>query len=291
MRPAEWIALTPSWLAMLWLAAKAQWFWRTRPDLSFGWVVLLLCGYLFWEAWEKRPAPASKSPWWGALLAAAGAAMLFLMQIYQAALGMNAACVNGVAAGAMLIVCGNLGFVYGWRGLWHFLFPYAFLLVALPMPSFLNGPLVHGLQRWVTTITVEFLNLIGVPAVHSGTLIELPVGAVGVNEACSGIRSLQSTVMATLFIGYVSFRRNWMRLALVLVGMGLAVLGNLIRAVFLSLSAMRGGIKAVNEVHDAAGWSILLFTLIGVALLAWGFGKLEKRYDAAAAGLSKSAEP
>ena len=50
-------ALFPSWLALAWLVSKAKWFWTHNPELQFGWVMLLLCGYLLWEAWEIRPQP------------------------------------------------------------------------------------------------------------------------------------------------------------------------------------------------------------------------------------------
>ncbi len=57
--------LAPAFLAMAWLVSRAQWFWSNNPDLQFGWVVLLLCAYLFWEAWEKRPQGHWKPRrWW-----------------------------------------------------------------------------------------------------------------------------------------------------------------------------------------------------------------------------------
>jgi len=269
--------LIPSWLAMLWLAAKAQWFWRSRPDLSFGWIVLLLCIYLFWEAWEKRPSVAPRPSLWSIPVTVLGIGMLFLMEMYQAALGMSPAVVMGVAVGAMLLIGGNLLFVYGWRGVRHFGFPYAFLLIALPLPSFLHGPIVNGLQNLVTHTATEILNLFGVPAQRAGSLIELPVGTVGVNEACSGIRSLQSTLMATLFISYLYLNRFWFRATLVASGVVLAFIGNLTRTLFLCSAALKKGIEEVNVVHDAAGWSIFAFTVAGVALLAWGFHTMERK--------------
>ena len=37
-------------------------------------------------------------------------------------------------------------------------------------------------------------------AIQRGNLIELSTGVLGVDEACSGIRSFQSTLMAALFL-------------------------------------------------------------------------------------------
>jgi hypothetical protein len=56
----------------------------------------------------------------------------------------------------------------------------------------------------------------------------------------------------------------------------LAIFGNLVRSLYLSLTANAKGIVFVEKVHDSAGWSIMVFTAIGVALGAWLLSKLEK---------------
>lgn len=274
------VLLSPALLAMAWLVSKLQYFWNSRPDLQFGWVVLLLCGYLFYESWEKKPASDWKWRWWAVLVGLGGAAMLFLVQIYQAAFGTNSASTMGLALGVMMVVAANVGIAYGWRGLREFGMPFAFMLVAVPLPGALHGLIVNGLQAKVAAVDVEILNLIGVPAQQVGSLIHLPGGTVGIDEACSGIRSLQSTIMASLFIGYLGLRSIGLRVFLLVFGVGLAVVGNLIRSLYLCLTAHAKGLDAIAKVHDTAGWSILAFTATGVVLMAWLLGKLEKAAQA-----------
>jgi hypothetical protein len=127
--------LGPAFLAMAWLISRAQWFWSNNPDLQFGWVVVLLCAYLFYEAWEKRPTADWRVRPWAVLLAAAGLGLLFLVQIYEASLGVNAASTVGLALSVMLVVFANLGLVFGWPGLRAFGMAFAFILIAMPMPS------------------------------------------------------------------------------------------------------------------------------------------------------------
>ena len=275
---ASWsqlMLLLPAWLAMGWLVSKASWFWQHNPDLQFGWLVVLLCAYLFWEAWEKRPPLQPKASGTSALIAAGGLGMLFLTQIYQAAYGLTPASMSGLAVGAMLVVGANLVWVYGGIGVRHFAFAFGFILVALPIPSVIYGPLVGGLQSKVATVNVEVLKLIGIPAEQVGSLIRLPNCTVGIDEACSGIRSLQSTVMATLFIGYLTLKHQGVRTVLFVLGIGLAILGNVGRSLFLSLTANAKGTAALEGVHDTAGWSVLAFTVAGVAILAWLLHKME----------------
>jgi exosortase len=269
-------ALLPSGLAFSWLVSKAQWFWNHQADLQFGWIVLLLCAYLFWEAWETRPAAQFRwrIPW--LTLSCAGLGLLFVVQIFQAACGTNAASTAGLALAVMCVIAGNLGYVFAAKGLWHFGFAFAFLLIALPMPSILHNLVVGGLQSKIAFLNVQILNVIGIPAERVGSLIRLPSCTVGIDEACSGIRSLQSTVMATLFIGHLTLRRGGLKCLLVGSGVLLAILGNLGRSFFLSYTANARGLPALESVHDTAGWSILLFTAAGVAALAFLLSRLEK---------------
>jgi exosortase len=275
----QWVALCPSWLAAAWLVSKAQWFWSHRPDLQFGWVVLLLSGYIFWEAWEKRPAPKYRWTLLNAGLVALGLGFLFVVQIYQAAFGTNAASVAGLALVVMLLVACNLHYVFGGAGVRRLGFAFAFLLIALPLPSVLHNVIVGGLQSKIAMLNVEILNLGGVPAERTGSLIRLPNCVVGIDEACSGIRSLQSAFMATLFIGYLTLRRASLRTLLLLAGLLLALVGNLGRSLFLSLAAHIKGAEALHTMHDAAGWSILAFTAAGVGALAWLFSTFEKHLE------------
>jgi exosortase len=270
------IALAPMWLALSWLVWKTQWFWSHNPEMAYGWMVLFLSVFLIWDQWKHLPSPVYKLRWPFYFFALAGSAMLFLVQIYQATYGTMAALISGLAIGVLSICAANLHFVFGWRGIRFFAFPLLFLLIALPLPSVVYNFVVGGLQSRVTACNVEILNLIGIPAQRVGSLIQLPNGTVGVDEACSGIRSLQSTIMATLFIGYMTLKKRGAQIALFFSGIAFAFVGNLIRSLFLCITANREGVEAVKKVHDSAGWSILIFTAAGVALLSWIFSKIEK---------------
>ncbi|MBM3883301.1 MAG: exosortase/archaeosortase family protein [Verrucomicrobia bacterium] len=269
------VALSPAWLTMAWLVSRAQRFWSSNPELQFGWVVLMLCAYLIWEAWEKRGPAQFRWSVAGVALGTVGILVLFVTQLYQAAYGLTAASMSGLGVGMVCVVLANLSYVFGWSRSGQFVFGFCFILIALPIPSVIYGAVVGWLQGKVAYLNVEVLNLLGIPAVQVGSLIHLPVGTVGIDEACSGIRSLQSTIMATLFIGYLSLKRRSFQVLLFLSGIGLAVFGNVVRSLYLSLRANSQGIESISHVHDAAGWSILAFTAVGVIILSWLMNKLE----------------
>lgn len=273
-------ALAPAWLAVAWLASKASWFWNHHPDMAFGWVVLLLSAFLFWERWDRRPCPKMRFSWLVAAFAISGLAIVVFAQLAEAAFGLVASTLLLLSFGALLIVAANLHYLMGSPGVRNFAFPFLFLLVALPLPSGIYAGIVSSLQSWVAGLNVEILNLLGIPAERTGSLIRLATGAVGVDEACSGIRSLQSMVMATLFVGATALHSFFARAFLFLSGLVLAFLGNVLRSLFLSITANARGPEAVASMHDPAGWSVLAFAAAGLILVAWMLTKAEKAFRA-----------
>jgi exosortase len=274
------VCLLPSALAMLWLVFRARWFWTHNPELQFGWIVLPLWAYLFGEAWSSRPRP--RFQWTGRAVAMVCLALaaLFFAQLHRAAFGVTTNGMSALGAGIMLFIAGNVAYVFGWNGVRHFAFVFAFfLLFALPLPEAIYHPIVSGLQGKVAEANVALLNLTGIPAERLGNAIRLPACVVGIDEACSGIRSLQSTVMATLFLGHLTLRKRSLQAALFGLGLLLAMGGNLLRSLFLSYTAHAKGLKAIESYHDAAGWSILAFTAVGVAAAAWWLGHWEKELN------------
>jgi exosortase/archaeosortase family protein len=123
-------------------------------------------------------------------------------------------------------------------------------------------------MRAVAAVTVEILPWFNVAAMQHGNLIEVRTGTLGVDEACSGIRSLQGTLMASLFLGEYYWMRANKRLWLVLVGVVLAFVCNVGRAFLIAYVAARDGLQAVAHWHDPAGYTILTICLIGVAGIA-----------------------
>src|SRR5215475_14289392 len=108
---APLLALAPTVLAFGWLISKAQWYWNHRPDMQFGWIVLMLCAFVIWDQWSKRPGPAWKLQWPFFVFGFAGLAVLFVMQLYQAAFGLMPAVMMGLTVGVYAIAAVNIHYV------------------------------------------------------------------------------------------------------------------------------------------------------------------------------------
>ena len=122
-------------------------------------------------------------------------------------------------------------------------------------------------------------DIIGYEIEREGNVLILPEGQVGVEEACSGIRSLTACLFAGSFLAAVFLNRFWKKVLLVCAAMGFAVMTNLIRSFFLTLWAYNYGSQAIDEhwvlplvgdigsVHDVTGFAILGFTCVGLIML------------------------
>ena len=174
-------------------------------------------------------------------------------------------------------------FAGGWPWLRHFVFPIAFFLIAVPWPVPFEQSLIQGLMRAVTSVCVEALSWAGIPAMQKGNVIEISAGRVGIEEACSGVRSLQTTLMIALFMGELLRFSILRRLVLLAGGLGVAFVGNVSRALFLVWVSARSGTGAVAQWHDRVGWVVLFGSFVGIGLLC---AMLHPKRPSAAADVS-----
>ncbi len=252
--------------------------WRTQVEFQHGWIVAPLAAYLALERFSNRPASIPARSFRGPLLLAfASMPFVLVAELYKQAVASTPSSSFALSLGCTGFLVALIWAQHGAAMARRFLFPILFLFVAVPIPKIVWNPVVLGLQGMITALNVETLNLIGIPAQRAGNLIHLPRGVVGVDEACSGIRSLQSSIMAALFIADLTLRSTTLKAFLFVAGVGLAILGNFGRSFYLCVTAQNRGIDAVQVVHDTAGWGVLIFTAGGLALLAWRVAEAEKR--------------
>jgi exosortase len=140
----------------------------------------------------------------------------------------------------------------------HFAFPILFAFIAVPWITPVEGPIVQDLMRAVAAIASEAATLSGIPTQVEGNLIRLSNGVVGINEACSGVRSLQTSLMIGLLFGELKRLSILNRAALVAGAIAIAFIGNCARALFLVWIGASKSLGAVDHWHDFAGYSIVV---------------------------------
>ncbi|MEY2480294.1 MAG: hypothetical protein QOI04_1221 [Verrucomicrobiota bacterium] len=255
--------------ALLWLEVirHLRTEWSLNPQYGYGWSVPFLVLYLFWKRWPVRPSPEPTNSR-GALIALS-CLLAFLFLPIRVIVEANPDWRLLSWALALLAVALSICFVFlvgGRPWLRHFAFPILFFLVAVPWPTQLEQAVVQNLMRAVATVNVSMLNIVGVPALQHGNVIEISSGLIGIEEACSGVRSLQATLMISLFLGELYSFTISRRFLLVVVGALLAFFCNLVRTALLVWIGVNHGINAIEAWHDPAGLTILLVCLFGLWL-------------------------
>lgn len=261
--------------AWAWLSIGAVWLlvgrnlsvhWSVNPVYSYGWIVPVFGMFAAYRRWETRPAPGAHVR--GAGWAAALAALAFLPSWLFAQPSPDWSLFAWLLTGEVVVLTLALvAWVGGWTWARHFAFPILFIFTAVPCPRVIEVPLTHRLMGVVAGVTVEILTVAGVAAVQHGNVIEVQSGLLGIEEACSGVRSLQAALMGALFLGEL-FRFGWRRrVALLVCGLAAALAANVARTFFLAWAAANEGPGAVSRWHDPAGVLILTVCLVFIWLV------------------------
>src|SRR5256714_10346106 len=239
--------------------------WWLNPQYNYGLIVPLLAIYLFWKRWRIRPAPEPPAMRAFAVLFIFLSATLFLPIRFLSEANPDWRLLSWLLA--LVVAAISLSFIYlagGRAWLRHFAFPVLFFLVAVPWPVRIEQLVIQDLMRIVTAINVTLLQLAGVPALQHGNVIEVGSGFIGIEEACSGVRSLQATLMISLFLGELYSFKISRRVVLVVIGALLAFICNVVRTAILVWVGTTKGINTIESWHDPAGLTILIVCLFGL---------------------------
>jgi exosortase/archaeosortase family protein len=278
---------------------QSHW-WRIKEDYSFGWLVPLFVIFVVYDRWPRitaaladcaaagSPRAAGPGKWalrlaFGGLLTF-GVLMFLLGAFYRAGAGTS-------QPGTLAITLGMVGLLLPLlfisapeppgpgpetplmedprvRLTGLFLFPVLVWLVSAPMVSAVESQLNLTLLRKVVVVVAFVFDLLGIPIEQHGNVLVLPNGSVGVEDACSGIRSLTGCLFAGSFLAAVFLDELWKKISLVVSALLLAFLTNLARSLFLTAWAYTYGPHAIDgTVHDVAGYAVLGLTVGGLLCL------------------------
>lgn len=251
--------------------------WRHNPDLSHGWFTPLIFVLLIHEARTRGSQrflrPSGVTSCVVAMLLLAGLILLAAGGLYMAALEWTHALVATMLTGALCLLLAATWITFSLRSVrlvpfnWPSGVAILLWLLSSPLPPGTYGTLTHGLQSVVTSVVLGTLHFLGIAAVQHGNVIQLTNVSVGIEEACSGVRSLISCVYAGLFFSATLVRTRRARALIIVLAGPLALAMNLLRSLTLTLLAHRG-VEISGAWHDLTGFAILGVTAALLAGLA-----------------------
>ncbi len=248
------------------LSARLWPDWRGNPDLSHGFFMPIVFLALLWEG-RANGTPRYLRRTVGlnvgfVTLLGGALAALTAAGLYAAAVDWTHAIVTATLTFSVVLFLGAALLHYAAEDTrligfnWPAIVAIVLWLLTAPIPPGTYTRLTLGLQLWVSESVLHTLHLVGVPAIRHGNIIELANTTVGVEEACSGVRSLISCVFAGFFFSATLVRRTGARALIILLAAPLALGMNFLRSLTLTLLS-NGGVDISGTWHDVTGFAVL----------------------------------
>jgi len=226
--------------------------WWHDPNFSHGFFVPLFSAYVIWQERDRLARIPPRPSWSGLVVLLAGLGVLILGRLGAELF---------LARSSMLLVLAGVVILFlGWNLFRAVLFPWAFLLLMIPIPTIVFNQITFPLQLLVSRVSAEVLRSVGVPLVLQGNILRLVTGPLDVAEACSGIRSLTSLLTLAIIYGYLLEKRPWVRWFLALASVPIAIAANCVRIIGTGLLVQHGYPDAAQGASHEI-WGVIVFVL------------------------------
>jgi exosortase len=177
--------------------------WWTDPNFSHGFFVPAFSIFVLWQNRAKLLALPRSPSFWGLPIVVIGLVTL-VVGVLGAELFLS-------RTSLLVLIAGLVIYFLGWNFFRAVLFPWAFLVLMIPVPAIIFNQITFPLQLLASKVAASVLPLFGVPVLREGNVINLPEMALEVAEACSGIRSLMSLTTLAIIYGYLMETRTSIR--------------------------------------------------------------------------------
>jgi exosortase len=242
------------------VAIKLVYDWYTIPDYSHGFLVPFFAAFVIWDKRKILSSVPIRQTWSGIVLVIFSIGVLIL--------GVYGVDLFTARMSFVLLLTGLIWTFFGWAMVKALRFPLFVLVLAIPFPAIVFNQITFPLQLLASKIASDILPVLGVPTLHEGNVIELPIMKLEVAEACSGIRSLMSLFTLAVFYGYFLEKTTKRRVILALASIPIAVAANVVRIVGTGLCVQYWDPdKALGFFHEFSGWVMFVVSLVCLYLV------------------------
>jgi exosortase len=229
--------------------------WWSDPNFSHGFFVPLFSAFVIWQDRRRLVHVTPQPSWSGVIILLAGLGLLVVGRL-GAELFLDRFSLLLILAAAVILFL-------GWNLFRVVLFPWAFLLLMIPIPTIIFNQITFPLQLLASQVAAAVLPVLGVPVLREGNVIDLPAMPLEVAEACSGIRSLMSLLALAIIYGFMMEKRLWVRWVLALASVPITVFANDVRIIGTGLLVQYWDPQAAEGYfHASWGWIIFVVSLI-----------------------------
>jgi len=227
--------------------------WNNDEDMGHGFFVPLIAAYIAWQKRDKLVGRTLKPNYLGLVVVVFAAVQMYI-GVLGAELFLSRTAFVEAVIGAVLF----LGGTYALRVM---IFPLLLLVFMVPLPAVIYNRITFPLQIFASQVAAFVLELIGIPVLRDGNVLELPSQRLNVVEACSGIRSLLTLTFLSMVYGYLFDQKSWMRIALFAATVPIAIIANAGRVTLTGIMSEINPELAHGSAHTASGWVVFMIAL------------------------------
>jgi exosortase len=232
--------------------------WYNDEDMSHGFFVPIVAGWIIWKTREDLMATPSGTDRRGLILVGWGAIQMWL--------GTLAVELFLTRTSFVITLIGAVWFLCGVQVLKKLAFPLFLCFFMVPIPAVIYNSITFPLQLLASRLAENALSLLSVPVLREGNVLILPDQELSVVEACSGIRSLLSLTFLSLVYGYFFESRSWVRVVLFFSTIPIAIVANGSRVTLTGILSQVKPELAEGAFHAASGWVIFMVAMIILVL-------------------------
>ncbi|MGC4053304.1 MAG: exosortase/archaeosortase family protein [Paludibaculum sp.] len=228
--------------------------WFRLEEMGHGVFVPFVAGWVIWSQREKLAQIPIRPSWTGWLVLALAFAQMMIAELGAEYFLARSAFILALM-GIVLLTAGT-------AMLRALAFPFFLLCFMVRWPTILYTRITFPLQMLASQLAEVGLELVGIPVLRDGNVLELPSQKLSVVEACSGIRSLLSLTFLSLIYGYLFDKRMWMRIVLFLSTIPIAIAANAFRVTMTGIMSEYKREWSEGVYHSMEGWVIFMVALV-----------------------------
>ena len=235
--------------------------YETEDDYAHGFMIPLVSTYAACRILKKTDLTVFRPSRVGLPFIFLGIATVILGYWYYIALfpaGLGYGFI--LASGLLLSVAGCFVTVGGLSILRVFIFPIIYLIFAIPFPKSITLPITLWLRNHVSEISESVIRSIGITVFREGNVLYLVNTSLGVEDACSGIRSFWILMAGASALGFILRIKLSKAIILVLLTLPISMAMNIFRIVITAFSVSR------LSTEYSSGWRHDLLGLITFAM-------------------------